>query len=182
MAQSDARFVLDPQGPRPARTLRTERIERGAGIYERYIQKNSGQELFRVHIGVRESILWRFGITAEGDFNADGRIDYAWYGGDDTASVHFLFLSCDGGYCAFNLTASLAVAYARKFRVKAPDLEANDYSTMRLTIHRVQGRLSISAYVAALYPRPIKLEAESNLWVPLKAPNAGYFPAGQATP
>lgn len=184
--QSDTSFALDPKGPLPSPTVRSERVQKGSRIFERYMQRQSGRELFRVCVGDQESILWRFGITAEGDFNGDGRIDYAWYGGDDTASMHFLFLSCDGGYCAFDLTSSLAAAYERKFRGRALDLAANDYSTTRLTIQRSQEGLIVSAYITGLSAKPLRIEAESKLWVRLKAPDAAYFPAhfptGQATP
>jgi hypothetical protein len=181
-AQPKAKFLLDIDGPRASPTLRAQRITKEKSIYESYIEKGSGRELFQVRIGDTESQLWRFGITAEGDFNGDGRLDYAWYGGDDTASEHFLFLSCQRGYCGYDISRSFAVAYAREQKTKVPDLAANDYGFSQLTLSRNGRILSISAEIHGLVDKPLSIAVHFRHWLPLKPPDAAYFPAGQATP
>src|SRR2546422_1187188 len=108
-------------------TIRASEKVIGERAVQIFSPRNSPkQELFRVRIGKFSGSdmvkWWNYGITDEGDFNGDGTVDYAWYGGDDTSFVLYLFMSSDHGYAKVDVIKTLEAAWKRRFHVIAPDL------------------------------------------------------------
>ena len=94
----------------------------GRQIFERYSDRRTRKELFRVAIGEDDSKWWTYVIATEGDFNGDGIQDYSWYGGDDTSFAMYVFLSCRSGHCGFDMLRTLANEWARRSGEEVPDL------------------------------------------------------------
>jgi hypothetical protein len=98
----------------------------GQTIYQVfYSRAEPRRELFRAPIGVvvaTESVrFWNYGIVNEGDFNGDGRRDYFWYGGDDSGSAMYLFLSSRRGYSKVDIHQTLKAAWKRRLNRDSPE-------------------------------------------------------------
>ncbi len=116
------------------------------------------QELFRVRVGkfVGSDMVkwWNYGITAEGDFNGDGTVDYAWYGGDDTSFVLYLFMSSEQGYAKVDVIKTLEGAWKRRFHVLAPDLTASggEYEISHVLLRRIPSGLTLVTRIKRMNP------------------------------
>ena len=88
------------------------------------------RELFRIEVGNGSGhdavMLWNYGIANEGDFNGDGVPDYAWYGGDDTSSEMYLFLSAGSHYERIDVLKTVQIAWQQRFHTSARDLGESD--------------------------------------------------------
>ena len=116
------------------------------------------RELFRVKVGRFEGSevlkLWNYGIAEEADFNGDGLPDYSWYGGDDTSSEMYLFLSSTNGYVKVDLIKTLRSAWKERFHSAAPDLAAADcdYQLQNVFLRRSESGLVLLANIG---PNPL---------------------------
>jgi len=115
------------------------------------------QELFRVRIGEYFGSdmvkWWNYGIADEGDFNGDGKVDYAWYGGDDTSFVMYLFMSSDHGYAKVDVLKTLEAAWKRRFHVIAPDLTDWDkYAISDVALRRNPSGITLIARIKRMNP------------------------------
>jgi len=116
------------------------------------------QELFRVKIGkfVDSDMVkwWNYGIADEGDFNGDGAVDYAWYGGDDTSFVMYLFISSDHGYARVDVLKTLDAAWKRRFHRTAPDLTetGGEYAITDVVVRRAASGLTLVTRMKRMNP------------------------------
>jgi hypothetical protein len=88
-------------------------------FYRVFRDRATGHELFRLEIGFMDGDqrvnMWNYGITNEGDFNGDGKLDYAWYAGDDTSSEMFILLSGPAGFRKLDVYPTVVAEWNRKF-------------------------------------------------------------------
>lgn len=120
----------------------------GRDYYQVFRDRTSGRELFRARLGDEEARWWRFGIIDESDVNGDGRLDYAWYGGDDTSSVMIAYLSSRQGMRAIDVHASISKAFAARHPQATPlDLVAGDDSVTSARILATRSGLMLIATV-----------------------------------
>ena len=107
------------------------------------------RELFRVRVGDSRSKWWNYGIVDEADFNADGRSDYTWYGGDDTSSQMYVFLSTDSGYRRVDVLKTIAAAWTMQFHNAAPDFGSADseYSLQIMRLGRTPDGMTLDAKI-----------------------------------
>ena len=122
--------------------------KQGKHIFQVFISKRSGRELFRVDVGTTEATFWVYGLIREADFNGDGIPDFSWHGGDDTSQLNLAVLSSPSGYRKVDLEATLR----REWRCRFPSdpaekslLEDPVYSDMKLM--RKAGRLLLQGII-----------------------------------
>jgi hypothetical protein len=87
----------------------------------------TGKEAFRLDIGFRDAKegdikFWLYGLVLERDLNADGILDYSWYGGDDTSHAFRLALSSGKIFRIVDVQKSVSRAYSIRFKSEPPDL------------------------------------------------------------
>ena len=111
------------------------------------------RELFRIEVGNGSGhdavMLWNYGIANEGDFNGDGVPDYAWYGGDDTGSEMYLFLSAGSHYERIDVLKTVRSAWQQRFHTSARDLGESDgpYALDNVVLQHSAARLVLLAKV-----------------------------------
>lgn len=129
-AQTSDRTDLFPQKARPQRATRTVKsVDKRVGdqFYQVfYFRKEPKHEAFRIQIGFYDKGQlvsdWFYGIVLEKDTNSDGKLDYVWYGGDDTGQRLLWFLSKNNGYECVDIYKSAEAAWQRRFKKAPPDL------------------------------------------------------------
>lgn len=104
-----------------SRELRTTKT-----VSRLYFDKRTKRELFRIRYGEKlegEWVnYWTYGLTANGDFNNDGKEDFWWDAGDDTSSQELLILSTPSGYRQIDVYDTLKAAWRLRYKSSAPDL------------------------------------------------------------
>lgn len=137
--------------------------ERGEGqvLYQIYADAATGRELFRFGVGDRYGSrwvkFWLYGIVHRADYNGDGRIDYAWSGGDDTSHDEYLLLSESEGYRKLDVVDSLVNEWARRYPRNRQDFHrvSLDYNVKETVLENDNGELALAFRVETLkYPRP----------------------------
>jgi hypothetical protein len=121
---------------------------KGKQIFQVLINKRTGRELFRVHVGTKESTYWVYGVVREADFNGDGIPDFSWHGGDDTSNKNLAVLSSPNGYRKVDIEATLLGEWRRRFPSDPPDKSLTDdpiFSEMKLI--RRSGKLLLQGTV-----------------------------------
>lgn len=84
-------------------------------VFQIFRDKATKRGIFRLDVGSPDVKWWNYGVAAEGDFNGDGVQDYAWYGGDDTSDLKYVFLSSEAGYQRLDVYKTIGKEWARKF-------------------------------------------------------------------
>lgn len=156
-AQAGVELFAGTSSPKHHTAHVVSREERdGKKVYEIFSRRGvQDGELFRVRIGsyVGNEVVkdWSYGLVAERDLNGDGKLDFVWYGGDDTGQRLLWFLSAAHGFRCVNLFKTAEAAWRRKFRQSAPDLgevggdvqatsfswsEKNSQLTIVIKVHR----------------------------------------------
>jgi len=142
--QRAAKFELYPADSNMGRTdLRLDEtrsarpiiVKRAGHIFQVLIDKRTGRELFRVHVGTPEAAYWVYGLVREADFNGDGVPDFSWHGGDDTSELNLLALSSPRGYRKVDIDATLEREWRRNYPSDPRDnnlLEDPFFSDMKL--------------------------------------------------
>lgn len=104
-----------------SRELRTTKT-----VSRLYFDKRTKRALFRIRYGDKLEgewvSYWTYGLTANGDFNSDGKEDYWWDAGDDTSSQELLILSTPRGYQQIDVYDTLKTAWLLRYTTPAPDL------------------------------------------------------------
>src|SRR5262249_34889468 len=108
LGRSDLQFD-ETHTARPALTRQAKHI------FQVFMHKRTGCELFRAEVGTTESEYWVYGLVREADFNGDGIPDFSWYAGDDTGEEKLLVLSSPNGYRKVDVEASLSREWRRRF-------------------------------------------------------------------
>jgi hypothetical protein len=135
------------------KTIIASEMESGEFIYQVFKSVDAGQEMFRASIGLivdAERVkFWNYGIVDGQDFNGDGLPDYSWYGGDDSGSAMYLFLSRKKSYLRVDILKTLKAAWTRRFHSKAPNFEnvADEYDLRALVLERSGGKLVLVANI-----------------------------------
>lgn len=109
----------------PLQTVVEEQVTDREKVFDVVRGKQTGQELFRVHIGVPHLTWWRHGVTGEADINLDGKTDYGWYGGDDTSEVMYAFISSRRGYRKVDVILTFQRAWTRQRPDEKPLTDAH---------------------------------------------------------
>lgn len=109
------------------KTAIAREVKMGKNLYQEFWSKiEPRRKLFSVSIGRMTTdgmvTLWNYGIAKELDLNDDGKPDYVWYGGDDTSSENWLYLSNGTEYKSVDLVKTIQVAWKARFNRKPPDL------------------------------------------------------------
>lgn len=128
-----------------SRELRTK-----STVSRLFFDKKTKQELFRIQYGEKlegEWVrYWTFGLTANGDFNNDGKEDYYWDAGDDTSTQEVLILSTPTGYQQINIYGSLKAAWSRRSHAPAPDLAlVSNFYNFKFTLEVSKNNLELIA-------------------------------------
>ncbi len=136
------------------KTLKATESRRGNLIYQVFrSRKQPTRVLFRVRVGHLEGHdevkLWNYGISDEADFNGDGDPDFAWYGGDDTGSKFYLFLSSGGTYKKVDIVTTLNSEAMRRYHHTLPGIEAADgvYGLSEIQLDRNDAGLTLTATI-----------------------------------
>jgi hypothetical protein len=137
------------------KTLESSELTKGKKVFQVFRDRKSKRELFRLELGSPDLKWWHYGISLEGDFNADGIPDYAWYGGDDTSDEVYVFLSSGDSYKKLDIYKALASEWTRRFHKPAPDFAdfSNDYGLRDIRLIRDStGVILASEFVSTLHP------------------------------
>jgi hypothetical protein len=115
-----------------------------------YFDKTTKRELFRIRYGDKLEgewvSYWTYGLTANGDFNHDGKEDYWWDAGDDTSSQELLILSTPRGYQQIDVYDTLEAAWRLRYKAPAPDLAlASNFYNFEFSLESSQAKLTLIA-------------------------------------
>lgn len=120
-------------------TVTSTEVAVGDDIFQVFTNRKTLRETFRVDVGTRITFgsvkWWNYGVVTEGDFNGDGRPDYAWYGGDDTSDVKYVFLSYPTSYRRLNIRRSVERYWERRFPGRK--LQYDDWSSDKVDKARI---------------------------------------------
>lgn len=121
-------------------------------VFQIFMDKATKHEIFRVDVGSPDVKWWNYGVATEGDFNGDGVQDYAWYGGDDTSDVEYVFLSSQGSHRRLDVYKTMEREWARRFPA-GPRLQFHrdvGDSLTKESLHRSSGALTLQGVVTTI--------------------------------
>ena len=160
------------------KTLTVTETKVGNSLYQVFSSRTTpGRELFRVEVGkvTGSGTLkwWHYGIVEESDFNGDSLTDYSWYGGDDTTSDMYLFLSTGGKYQRVDVLKTVQSAWRHRFHQTAPDLgdSGGNYGLGDCSLERSEKGIILLASV-----EPSKLNGASGPTYQFRIPEADFVP------
>jgi hypothetical protein len=141
------------------KTLESSELTKGKKVFQVFRDRKSKRELFRLELGSPDLKWWHYGISLEGDFNADGIPDYSWYGGDDTSDEIYAFLSSGDSYRKLDIYKSFELEWTRTFHKRVPDFAdfGLDFHLEDIRLIRdPTGLVLASEYTSILHPEATK--------------------------
>ena len=126
-------------------------------MYQVFTDAGTGKEVFRLDVGNRFGSewvkYWLCGIVHRADYNGDGRIDYAWHGGDDTSSRDCILLSDPQGYRKLEVLSTLEQEWLRRHPKDRRDFHLLDFDfeVFDTVLESDNGVLSLTFRIRSIY-------------------------------
>jgi hypothetical protein len=129
-------------------TARPVVMKQGSRVFQVFIDKRTGRELFRIDVGTSKATYWVYGLVREADFNGDGLPDFSWHGGDDVSDKNLVVLSSPKGYRKLDVEASLRGEWKRRFPAESAKRSLMDEATFSdMKLVRQSGKLVLQGII-----------------------------------